>query len=423
MRKNSSRFFLICALLLLPISTFAATINYDASSLTQKATIFVSPRSGSFIEGSTFEVPIFIDTKNKGINTIELHISYNPRVAHIVSPSNGKSIIGIWLTPPTYSNTNGTVTLIGSIPDGVVTSSGLLTTLTFKGVSSGQLPITITPESKVYAHDGNGTEVETSFQNATYAILPKPPEGIKVISETHPDTNVWYNNNNPVLTWEKDSKITDFSYELDTTPTTIPDNTPESKDFVKAYENLPDGLHYFHIKARKGSVWGSTTHFFIRIDTTAPAAFTVTDEYLKNKALVTFFTTDALSGIDHYEIGTLDKNSNSGSPLFVEAQSPFQIPLQTESELRTIIRAYDRAGNVRETSIDLSLPPASATLVELVKQYALIIVSTILGLVILGMFLHYFLGHHVARRLKHAWALFKKEEELEHQQGPTNFTP
>ena len=42
-----------------------------------------------------------------------------------------KSIIGVWVEPPAYDNSRGTV--IGVIPNGITTSSGLIGTILFSG--------------------------------------------------------------------------------------------------------------------------------------------------------------------------------------------------------------------------------------------------------------------------------------------------
>jgi hypothetical protein len=406
MRKKILGFVLLLSFLSAPFLIFAETINYDASALAQKAAIFISPKSGSFEEGSTFDVQVFLDTKGRSVNTIELHVAFNPRILSIVSPSNGKSIVGVWLSPPTYSNTNGTIVLIGSIPNGIVTSNGLITTLTFKSNVSGDAKITITPQSRVLANDGNGTQVETSFNGALYSILPKAPEGVRVSSDTHPDTDKWYNNKNPVLSWEKDSAISDFSYTLDTIPTTIPDNTADGSDLTTSYQDLPDGLHYFHIKARRKGIWGNTTHFPLRIDTTPPAVFSIKNEYLKTDALLTFFTTDSLSGTDHYEIGLLNEKTAGGSPLFINVESPYQVPLENNGEVRAIIRAYDLAGNVQESSLDLKL---LSTPVLFLDKYKVPALAGALALVLLILFI--IILRRTTRRFRRAWVIAKQEEE------------
>ncbi len=64
-------------------------INIDANSLQTQAEIIISPAIATFEQGSTFEVPIFINTKGKSINAVELNIRFDPNKLSVVKPSSG----------------------------------------------------------------------------------------------------------------------------------------------------------------------------------------------------------------------------------------------------------------------------------------------------------------------------------------------
>lgn len=209
------------------------------------------------------------------------------------------------------------------------------------------------------AHDGKGTQILATVINGLYALKSRPAEGPKVFSKTHPDETSWYNNKNPVISWEKETAVTNFSFILDSYPQTVPDNAPDIQETTKSYENLNDGLWYFHIKALKENVWGASSHFLLRIDTTPPAKFKPKVEFLLaaiiGRAFVSFSTTDALSGIDHYEVAVIDKTEPPlESPVFIEAQSPYQLPQNLSGNLRVIVRAIDRAENIKDESVDVN---------------------------------------------------------------------
>src|SRR3989338_75828 len=61
--------FLLAAFLVLKVSSAAAA---------GEASILITPQSGSFVEGSTFESSIFIDTGPNNINAIDLIIKFPP---------------------------------------------------------------------------------------------------------------------------------------------------------------------------------------------------------------------------------------------------------------------------------------------------------------------------------------------------------
>ncbi|MEK7117103.1 MAG: cohesin domain-containing protein [Patescibacteria group bacterium] len=370
------------AILLFPISfsVQAQTVNLDASKLVPRVEVFLSPRSGSFVEGATFEAPIIINTKGASINSTEIRVNYDKDKLTIVSSSNGVSIIGIWVEPPKYDNTRGAASYIGVIPNGITTDSGVVGTITFKALRAGRAVVSISTNSKVLLSDGLGTETILDLRRSEYTIIPKAPEGVQIFSETHPFQSSWYNNNSPAVSWDRDPDIQGFSYELDNKPSTIPDSKINTTDTTKSFEKLGDGLWYFHIKANKGGVWGTTGHFLMKIDTTPTAEFKPEVNYvlaatvLVERALISFFTTDNLSGINHYEVGVINKEELlTQSPIFVQSESPFQVPVD-KANLRVIVRAVDNAGNIRDASIDVKAPLLITKLItKFLKDYLIYI--------------------------------------------------
>ncbi len=396
-------------LFLIPCFAFAqqsSYVNVNAGELLQKADLFLSPATATIISGSTIEIPVFVNTEGQSINTVSLSVNFDPTKLALVNPSDSNSIIGIWVDPPTYSNTNGTLELSGVIPNGITTESGLITTMTFRALTTGQANVTISDASRILANDGQGTAVELEVGRGTYTILPQAPEGPQVFSETHPFQDTWYNNNSPVLAWNRDDGVSGFSFTLDDKPFTVPDNVIDATDTVISYPNLTDGIWYFHIKAQKDGIWGGTTNFVIRIDTAPPAAFTpqvaIVTASNNTQALVSFFTTDDLSGIDHYEVGVVDiSKSPNSSPVFVQSDSPYALALKPLDTLRVTVRAFDRAGNVRDETITVAPP---VTWINFLKQNWIII---LLLLLLIG---HYLFGHKIIARLKRIFKDAKNEE-------------
>lgn len=362
---SAGRIFIVASILLgsllPPVAVVSAQTSntVDVQTLIQKATVSFSPKAGSFTQGSPFEVPIMIDTHGKSVNAVELYIQFDPRKLTIVDPVGRQSVVGVWIEPPTYSNSLGTLKLVGTIPGGITTSAGLIAKITFKGIAPGESRVTFLKKSQVLANDGLGSDVATTFGSASYGVVPQPPEGPRVFSETHPFSEYWYNNHTPVLAWERDEGVSAYSFVVDDKPFTIPDNESDTTEQRVSLPDMQNGVRYFHIKAKKGSVWGGTTHFMFRLDTIPPADFTpayerISSGAVQGRVLVSFFTTDSLSGIDHYEVGVIDKaESLEVSPVFVEATSPYQLPVKTSGNVRVLVRAYDAAGNVIDKQLDI----------------------------------------------------------------------
>jgi len=367
-----------------------------------QAKLFLSPSTGNFLVGSTFDVSIIVDTDYAPINTVKVDLKFPPDKLQIVSPSSGKSFIAIWLKQPAYSNAAGTVSFAGGIPEGINTSSGIVSTITFRTIKTGQATVRILPSSSILAHDAKGTEILSLIVDGRYVLEPKPPEGPKVFSKTHPDESHWYNNNNPIISWEKEIGVTDFSFVLDNYPQSVPDNNPDSQKATKAFESLTDGLWYFHVKSKKEGVWGAPSHFLLRIDSTPPISFKPTVEFVLatiiSRTFVSFSTTDILSGIDHYEVAVIDRTEPPlESPVFIEAESPYQLPKLLSGHLRVIVRATDKAGNVREEYIDADFPKP---LLSLIKENMVFILSISLALILVYLIGRFLFRHKIIVSLR-----------------------
>ncbi len=356
---------------------------------------------------------MLVNTFKKSINAVQLRIKFDPLKLNIVQPAGDKSVISLWIEPPSYSNTKGTLNLAGVVPGGITTEGGLVSTITFKAIAPGTTRVSILSSSQVLANDGLGTIINTDLGSGFYTILPKPPEGVTVFSETHPFQDKWYNNDNPVVSWESPPGITDFSYFLDDKPFTVPDDIPDTTGTTAGLQKVKNGINYFHIKARKNGVWGVASHFMLRIDISPPAEFKPTYDILasgsnKNHVLVFFFTTDSLSGIDHYEVGAINKKKSPDvSPLFVQAESPYQLTEENSNDVEVVVRVFDKAGNVRDESVSIN----NITLVSFLKNNVYLIVFIALTLVLLlTLIFHYLFGHHIISILIHAFALVKKRK-------------
>ena len=329
-------------------------------SFAQGVKILINPGGGSFSVDSTFDVSIFVDTGGEQINAVDVRVKFPPDKLQIINPSAGTSFISLWLQQPTFSNKDGTISFMGGVPEkGIRTSAGLVSTITFRAKSPGKATVEISDKSAILAADGKGTNILGSIGKAIFTIVPKAPGGPKVFSITHPDQDIWYNNNNVSVAWDDEEGVTGYSYVLTRNPSEVPDNINDSVETSIDFSNLKDGVWYFHLKQQRAGLYGDTTDYQIKIDTEPPAKFSpkvsLLTAAIAKKAEVGFFTTDALSSINRYEGAVFDKSKESGeAPFFVEATSPYRIPdAELGSNLRVIVRAFDNAGNARDGTIDV----------------------------------------------------------------------
>ncbi|MEK9186673.1 MAG: cohesin domain-containing protein, partial [Patescibacteria group bacterium] len=324
------------------------------------ATLFLNPGIGSFLVGSTFDVSIVLDTKGKSVNTIEIDLRFPPNLFQVANPSTGKSIIQLWPTPPQFSNREGRIYFVGGIPGGISTSQGVVLRLTFRAVAPGEGQISFGADTSVLAHDGKGTDILGQKSSAFYSISVPPPLGPSISSPTHPDQEKWYNDPNPILVWPKGRFTNGYSYLLDQNPSTAPDAIIETDNSTALFNNLNSGIWYFHLREQSGGVWGGLSHFVVRIDTEAPADFTIpvspSRRTRERNPIFRFFTTDALSGLDHFEMKIVPISSGQISEsLFFEVSSPYQAPNFDSGRYQVIIRATDKAGNVRDQAVTMTI--------------------------------------------------------------------
>lgn len=414
-------FGLIIGCLFLPVAVRAAG-----------ASLYFSPNSGTFYVGHTFNVSIFVNTGGNNVNAVRVDLKFDPKKLQIASPTAGRSFISVWISQPSYSNIEGTASFQGGVPSpGINTSSGLVSTITFRAVAPGETSIYFLNSSRVLLNDGKGTNVLSSLGQGVYTLSIPPPEGPRVFSSTHPDQNRWYKNNNPTFSWEKEPGVEAFSYSLDQDSQGAPDNVPDGEHTSVSFSDLKDGLWYFHIKAKKGEVWGGVSHYLVQIDSSPPASFkpkiSPSEKTSVAQPIVSFITTDALSGFDHFEVKVIDispERKEKEAGFFVEAVSPYKLPVLERGKYMVVVRAFDKASNWRDESLKLEVIPRGFAITKegiwlwelLIPWWLIILILVLLILLILAILLYIWRRHkkkqaEMQRRLEERERYFREEAE------------
>lgn len=321
------------------------------------ASLKISPSTGTYEVGGLVDISMIVDTGGESINAVAATLQFPPDKLQVVNPAASTSFISVWVSAPTYSNTDGTVSFQGGLPNpGIKTSAGVITTITFRVKAPGKATLRYAPNAKVLRNDGNGTNILSATSTADLTLKVPPPAGPVVSSPTHTDQNSWYNNSQVQFVWDTVEGAIGYSYIFDQSPKTIPDETVDTTAAAASEKATGDGIWFFHVRA-KTATWGGVTTYPVQIDTTPPAAFTpkLGQSILTTEDIGTlqYTTTDAASGIDHYEVKILarDQQQSGLNTLFIEAASPYALPVLPAGEFSFIVRAVDRAGNAAEGTL------------------------------------------------------------------------
>ena len=382
--------------------------------------LHLSPSSGIFFIGNTFDVSIIVNTNGNRINAIRADLRFPADKLQVVSPVAGKSFVSVWTVPPTYSNTDGKISLQGGVPSpGISTSAGVFSTITFRAKTPGTVKIEFLDSSLILLDDGKGTNVLRSFDKGEYSLVMTPPEGPRVYSSTHSDQEIWYKDSAPIFSWEKTLEINDFSYTFDQDSKGVPDAVSEGSGNIKSYANVSDGIWYFHIRSERGGTWGATSHYVVHIDSTPPNTFTPkiesTGKEKRTRPLISFLTNDAVSSVDHYEI-KIAGVTQPHSTYFIEATNPYRIPLLEPGEYSVIVRAYDKADNFTDGMVGIRI--VGTKLFSFEKQgvlyrgifyrWWLVVLVLIVLLVLLGFLVLRFVKHGIGFGIGHDIAKIKE---------------
>lgn len=317
------------------------------------ASLYLSPSSKTVKVGDSFSVAVYVST-DTAMNAAQATVTFPTNLLQATSVSQ-TGIFTLWAEAPKYSNTSGTVTFAGGLPNpGYNGKSGKILTVTFKARAEGRPKVSITKGS-VLANDESATELLRSQGSGTYTIekaMPtnantstnKPEPAINpapvVTSPTLPDPDKWYNINDISVTWTGGNGVKGYSIVFDSAESTTPAETATTSEPSFARGDVADGIWYLHLRARYDAGWSSTTTFAFRIDVTPPEPFTIN---VIGDPRVEFNAADATSGVDHYEM-SLDGGA------YTAVTSPYQTPILPVGTHYLTVRAFDKAGNYRESN-------------------------------------------------------------------------
>lgn len=354
-----------CAFLLLPMLAFAQT----ASSTTtpppgaMSASFLLTPSSGSFGVGKAFTVSVVVDAP-QSFNSANATLNFDKEILSVSSVSKTSSAFSLWAVEPSFSNTAGTVSFEGGNTTPLSGKKTLLT-ISFKALKEGKAKVSFANGS-VLAADGKGTDIAGTKGEANFDIAvgvaetptppPPPPPSMaaggpvpdvpEVTTPTHPNENVYSSAPKAKFTWDLPADVTLVRLSLDTKEKTIPTTTYDPAIAEKEFDQLTDGVMYFHLRYKNDSGFGPTIHKKIMVDKTPPEKFPL--EVIANASstdvILKFAATDTLSGIDRYDVSV-----DEGTPVKVSTNDvragSYTLSSQPPGDHTVKVNALDKAGN------------------------------------------------------------------------------
>lgn len=252
------------------------------------ATLSVTPSTGVYTAGGTFNVSVVLNTEGSPINAAEGQLRFNPKELSVTSVSRAASIFNLWTQEPTFSNSAGTISFGGGSPSGYTGSRGAVMSVTFRALNAGTAKVNFS-DGSVLAADGLGTNVLTGMSGGTFtigaqAVQPEPetiqyvappntPGVPEIRSSTHPDPALWYQAGTAELSWQLPSGVTAVRTLLDGNSGSIPTKVYEPPITSLTIEDLAEGVSYFHLQYRNAEGWGRVAHYRLAVDSSDPKVF------------------------------------------------------------------------------------------------------------------------------------------------------
>ncbi|OGG92593.1 hypothetical protein A3G63_02760 [Candidatus Kaiserbacteria bacterium RIFCSPLOWO2_12_FULL_52_8] len=353
-------------------STLALFIGSVAGVTPHAVAATLSLSSGdSATIGQTIQIPLLVSTEGSEVlNAVSAEVRFPPQALTLQSISKVGSVMSFWAEDPSFSNSNGTASLQGVVPNpGWSGQSGTVVTFVFKVKASGTATISFSSAS-ILANDGLGSNILSKTYAKTLSLGDSAPEATSpgavrgaplapvITSSTHPNPSTWYKNGSPLFSWKVPTDIIAARLLYDRSPVSSPSILYSPAVARKQLTDVSDGTYYFHAQFENASGWGAVSHIRFQIDTTAPKPFSIAVVHQSDtnspQATISFRTSDATSGVDHYTVTIGDADPVIVLPSEI-AKGPYALSVEESGQQTVVVKAYDRAGNTATDSITLDI--------------------------------------------------------------------
>jgi RHS repeat-associated protein len=350
--------------------TFIVTItarNNQNQTTTVKRTVFLSgppllaldqTASEYFVKDPNFTISGTADNHSIQVTINGIPVNLNARkFSHIVNLKEGRNFIAIQAVDNQGLHTDHTITVYcdSQPPQLKIYSPGNGQTVTTSSLTvSGAVSDISRSAVKI---NGKDAMIDGSNFSGTVTLVPGP----NTITVTAKDTlgnestatlNVKYFTSKPALTVEypannqpfNTGKITVKGTVSDSLPVMVDVNNIQAKVAGNVYQidlTLPEGWNTLQVRAANEAGAEVKQILKVFVDETKPLDFAVTanpaDWANNNRPVLTFATTDQISGVDRYELAVDDGE-------FIQVTSPYKLPVTPDGEHLVTVKAIDKLG-------------------------------------------------------------------------------
>ncbi len=322
----------------------------------EAATFYLQPSSGTIAVGDTFFIEVYVDSENETINAVEANLVFLPDLFEVVDADTAGSFFLLSPRPPSFSNSEGTVHFEAGTQNPFNGKAGLVGRMLLRVKEESEHAVISFENMRALLHDGKGTPTTTSGLEAFFDIGEASESIPGLASPSHPDPLRWVSNTTLTIHWDPQPG-TSYSYLLSKDVFASADETPDTPVGDIKYEELDDGVYYFHVREVGAGVQGRRAKLRAMIDATPPDVFEVTfvkgEDESGGKPFLSFATGDLTSGLYGYMLCYPTQTPSDEKELCRPVTVP---PLLTKDDLTATtlrIDAYDKAGNIRQASVTL----------------------------------------------------------------------
>jgi hypothetical protein len=144
--------------------------------------LYVTPASGEYVVGDTFDVEVMADTGGQAMNAAEADLAFDTQGLAVDHVSMDSSVLGSWSTKPAFDNTKGTIQFGGWTKEGQA-GNELLLTITFKALRDSSSGVRFV-SGTILAGSDKATNIISTMRPAIFTVTPKEAPAPIAVADT-----------------------------------------------------------------------------------------------------------------------------------------------------------------------------------------------------------------------------------------------